>query len=416
MQRLRFWTVAVTITLVMVSAAAPSPLYPVYQRLWGFSSAMLTVIFAVYVGGLLLSLLTVGALSDHVGRRPMTVAALLVLAAAMVMFVFANGVGMLLVIRIIQGMATGVAQGTLSAALVDLQPSRRTGSLVQTITLAAGLGLGVVLSAVLVQYGPDPRRLVYEIIAAALVLLLIASLALVPETSARPGFASRAHLARALTPKVSVPAEVRTAFLAGVPALIATWALGGLDLSLGSSIVGGELGVGNHAAGGALLAGFFFAAALAAPLAGRRIRLPAAYALLAIGLILQLAGALAGSAAVYTAGLIVAGAGFSTAYAGVLASVAHVPARQRSTMFAALFVISYLAYSVPALIGGLAADVWGLRGTTAGYTLFVLAMVVLAAVTLRLRSREQARQLVPEPAPETVPVPAPELAATSCQA
>jgi MFS family permease len=336
----------------------------------------------------------------------------------MVMFVFANGVGMLLVIRIIQGMATGVAQGTLSAALVDLQPSRRTGSLVQTITLAAGLGLGVVLSAVLVQYGPDPRRLVYEIIAAALVLLLIASLALVPETSARPGFASRAHLARALTPKVSVPAEVRTAFLAGVPALIATWALGGLDLSLGSSIVGGELGVGNHAAGGALLAGFFFAAALAAPLAGRRIRLPAAYALLAIGLILQLAGALAGSAAVYTAGLIVAGAGFSTAYAGVLASVAHVPARQRSTMFAALFVISYLAYSVPALIGGLAADVWGLRGTTAGYTLFVLAMVVLAAVTLRLRSREQARQLVPEPepAPETVPVPVPELAATSCQA
>ncbi|MCL2582673.1 MAG: MFS transporter [Streptosporangiales bacterium] len=401
MQRVRFSTVAATIAIVMISAAAPSPLYPVYQRLWGFSSAMLTVVFAVYVGGLLLSLLTVGALSDHVGRKPVAVTAVLMLAVSMLMFIVANGTGMLLAARVVQGAGTGLAQGTLSAALADLQPSRRTGSLTQTITQSGGLGAGVVISAVLVQYAPDPRFLVYEAIAAALILLAVAVIIVVPETSPRTGFTSRAHVARVLTPKISIPAEVRTPFLAGVPALIATWSLAGLDLSLGSSIVSRDLGIGNVAAGGTLLAGFFFAAAIAAPRAGSSrwpVRLPLAYSLLGAGLILQLAGALTGSAAVYMAGLAVAGAGFSTAYAGVLASVAHAPAAQRGRMFAAMFTISYLAYSVPALIGGLAADTWGLRGTTAGYTAFVLAMVALAATALRLQRRRD-----PGPAPAVTP-------------
>ena len=69
-----FWLLATTGGVVMFASAAPSPLYPVYQQLWGFSAATLTLVFAVYVGALLLSLLTVGVLSDHVGRRPVIAA------------------------------------------------------------------------------------------------------------------------------------------------------------------------------------------------------------------------------------------------------------------------------------------------------------------------------------------------------
>jgi MFS family permease len=56
---------------MMATASAPSPLYPLYRERWGFSITTLTVIFAVYVVGLLGALLTVGSLSDHLGRRPM---------------------------------------------------------------------------------------------------------------------------------------------------------------------------------------------------------------------------------------------------------------------------------------------------------------------------------------------------------
>ncbi|MEV5735003.1 MFS transporter [Streptomyces sp. NPDC052292] len=68
--------------VMMATASAPSPIYPLYQERWGLSVTMLTVVFAVYVVGLLGALLTVGSLSDHRGRRPVLVAALPVAAAS----------------------------------------------------------------------------------------------------------------------------------------------------------------------------------------------------------------------------------------------------------------------------------------------------------------------------------------------
>jgi hypothetical protein len=60
--------------LLMASTSAPSPVYPLYLQRWGFSVTILTAVFAVYVAGLIAALLTVGSLSDHLGRRPMLVA------------------------------------------------------------------------------------------------------------------------------------------------------------------------------------------------------------------------------------------------------------------------------------------------------------------------------------------------------
>ncbi|MGW7424165.1 hypothetical protein ACWGJB_29740, partial [Streptomyces sp. NPDC054813] len=56
--------------VMMATASAPSPIYPLYRERWGLSVTMLTVIFAVYVVGLLGALLMVGSLSDQLGRRP----------------------------------------------------------------------------------------------------------------------------------------------------------------------------------------------------------------------------------------------------------------------------------------------------------------------------------------------------------
>ncbi len=55
-----FWLVAVTTATVLLSSAAPSPLYPVYQQVFGFSAFTLTVVFAVYVIALVGTLLTIG--------------------------------------------------------------------------------------------------------------------------------------------------------------------------------------------------------------------------------------------------------------------------------------------------------------------------------------------------------------------
>src|ERR1700759_2246323 len=111
--------------VLMASASAPSPISPLYQERGGFSVTMLTVVFAVYVVGLLGALLTVGSLSDHVGRRPVLVAALGVAAGGAAVFWTADGLGSLLVARVVQGIATGAATGPLAAGLVEFSPTGR---------------------------------------------------------------------------------------------------------------------------------------------------------------------------------------------------------------------------------------------------------------------------------------------------
>src|SRR3954462_13866580 len=81
-----FWAMAAITVTFPAASAVPSPLYAVYQQRWGFSASTLTGVFAVYAVALLGSLLVVGALSDHVGRRPVLAAAIAGEALSLVLF------------------------------------------------------------------------------------------------------------------------------------------------------------------------------------------------------------------------------------------------------------------------------------------------------------------------------------------
>ncbi|MCX5044483.1 MFS transporter [Aldersonia sp. NBC_00410] len=394
-----FAFVGLTTAAVLFASSAPSPIYPVYQQLWGFSSFTLTAIFAIYVVALLGSLLTVGSLSDHVGRRPVIAVSLAMLIVAMFLFISADGVGMLLAARILQGLATGAVLGALSAAMLDLQPNERIGSMTNSAMPGVGLAFGVIVAGTLVQYAPAPRLLVYAITAGVFVVLL-AALVLVPESSARVGFDSRAHLARTVAPRAALPVATRPVFLAAVPAMVATWSLGGLQLSLGSSIVDHLLGVANHASAAAILFTFFASAAIASlASAGMSAgtKLAIGYSGLFVGLLITLAAVLTTSIAPYIAGLAVSGFGFGTTFVGVIGSLAAATApADRGQVFASMFLVSYTGFAVPAVVAGLAAAEFGLRSTAIGYAIFVLALVLLAAAAAR-RARPAAAPAGTEP-------------------
>ena len=108
-----FWALATVLGPLLFASTVPSPLYPVYQSEWGFSSITLTSVFAVYAIALLAALLVVGSISDHIGRRPTLLAALAVEIVAMLAFAVADDVGWLFAARIVQGFATGTAMGAL---------------------------------------------------------------------------------------------------------------------------------------------------------------------------------------------------------------------------------------------------------------------------------------------------------------
>src|SRR3954468_21475359 len=139
-----FWLVAATLVFLLFASSAPSPLYVVYQATWHFSPLTLTSVFAVYVLALLVALVFAGSLSDRVGRRPVLLLALGTQIAGMVLFALAHGVEAVFAARIVQGLATGVATGAISAALIDLQPPGRPhlGALLSSAAPPFGLAAG----------------------------------------------------------------------------------------------------------------------------------------------------------------------------------------------------------------------------------------------------------------------------------
>ena len=115
---------AAVIGLGLFASVTPSPLYHSYSVLWHFSPLTLTLIYATYAFGVLTTLLLAGRASDQVGRRPVLLAALGALMASSVLFMVADATAWLFVTRALQGLATGAALSTASAALLDLHPRR----------------------------------------------------------------------------------------------------------------------------------------------------------------------------------------------------------------------------------------------------------------------------------------------------
>ena len=81
--------------------------------------------------------------------------------ASTVLFMLADSVAWLFVARGLQGLATGAALSAASAALLDLHPRRDPAGvgLANGVAAAGGIGLGMLVSSLLVQLGSAPRVL-----------------------------------------------------------------------------------------------------------------------------------------------------------------------------------------------------------------------------------------------------------------
>jgi MFS family permease len=305
-------------------------------------------------------------------------AAIALEAVALVLFIVAGDVTVLAIARVAQGIATGAAFTTLGAALVDLNPAHAPGraGLVNGVAPLSGLAVGALGCGALVQFAPAPTHLVYAVLLAGMVVAA-ALVARMPETSAR-----RAGGRASLRPRVGIPIRLRGDVLAIVPILVASWALGGLYLSLGPSVAVTVFGLGSHLVGGfvvTLLCGTGAATAFA--LRGWAIDrvLVTAAGLLAAGMVVTLAGVEAQSAALAGGGTVIAGVGFGASALGTFGTLARLAApEERGELMAVALVIAYLSFSLPAVLAGFASTSVGLRSTAMAYGLGVVALGLAA--------------------------------------
>jgi predicted MFS family arabinose efflux permease len=405
-----FWAAAAIALLAFATNAAASPLYRVYQLQFRFSATTLTLLFTVYVVVLLVTLVFLGSASDYLGRRPVMLAGLALGAVACALFLLAQGVGLLFAARALQGVAVGLISGTASAALHDLRPESAITPVVSSAAPTGGQALGAIGASALAQYALAPTHLVWWLLIAAFIIGIVAVLGMPEPGTVRPGVVSSLH------PRVNVPHEARGAFVAALPALVGVWALAGLYLSLGPSLASQLLHSKNLLGGGVLiflLTGLGAAASAAlARKSPSSVMLGGCLALIA-GALVTFASIETGTPAVLFVGTAVAGVGFGSAFVGAYrATVARAASDDRVGLITAIYIVSYLATAIPAVIGGIATSQFGLHKTAVVYS---LAVAVLAAggvsLLIRQRASGRARRVTRHPdvppGPGTVPPCAP---------
>ena len=241
--------------LIAASSSAVTPLYHLYQASMHLTPLWITIVFSSYVASLLTALLTVGGLSDYVGRRPVILVALLLNASAMILFSEAQGVGQLILARMVQGLSVGVGTTALGAAILDTNRAR--GPLLNSVTAFLGMTAGSLGAAALITFVSDPLHRVYEVLL-GLTALLIALLYVMPESSTR-----KTGALASLLPQIRVPPQSRAILAKLTPANIAAWALGGLYLSLMPTVVATTMGIASPWVGGVVVAALMLTAAIA---------------------------------------------------------------------------------------------------------------------------------------------------------
>jgi MFS family permease len=373
--------VAYAFAVTMIGTTLPTPLYPLYERAFHFSDLTVTLVFAAYGFGVLATLILIGPLSDRYGRRTLLLPGLVIAALSSVVFLLAEGLGLLFLGRVLSGFSAGIFTGTATAALLDLAPpeKRDRATLLATVVNIGGLGLGPLIAGVLAEVVSDPLRAPY-IVHLGLLIPAVPAIALMPETVRAAHEQTRGPIPRF---RFSVPAEVRTTFIRASAAAFAAFATLGLFSAVAPSFLGKLLGYHSPALVGAVAFLAFGASAvgqLSLGLFPARLSLPIGCALMIAGMGFIAGALLASSLALLLAGAAVAGFGNGLSFRAGLAGInEQAPVEERGAVNSTFFVVAYLALSVPIIGVGLLTQAIGLRdaGLVFAGCVAVIALAVL---------------------------------------
>ena len=388
-----FWWVAIAFAVGMAFSTVPTPLYSLYQRRDGFSTELITVIFACYAIGVLISLFLAGHVSDWLGRRPLLLCGLLVEMVSAAVFLLAPSLPGLLVARVICGVGVGLITATATAFLGELHATSRPGTartradLVATAANLGGLSLGPLAAGALAQYVVDPLAIPYWVFV-VLMTLAVGGLAAVPETVTRQHRAYRPQ-------RISVPATARRPYFDAAAVAFVAFALMGLFTGLASSFVAGTMHETSHLMAGLPAFLVFFCAAAAQIVLGRRepaglfaLGLP----LLTGGLVVLAVSVWIPSLQLFLLGGAVSGAAVGLLFTGAMSGAAALaPPEARGEAAAGIFLAAYIGLTIPVVLVGIATRFLSLPAAMTGFA----AVVVLACAVLSTRLfRRPARGVV----------------------
>ncbi|MFL9911319.1 MFS transporter [Paraburkholderia sp. RL17-337-BIB-A] len=383
-----FLAVALAFTINMMGTTLPTAVYRYYQLQYGFTPTVITIIYASYAIGVLGALLLVGNWSDQLGRRRMLLAGLCASAASALTFLFSDGMALLMLGRLLSGISAGIFTGTATVAVIELAPPAWRGKamLAATASNMLGLGFGPLLSGILVELFPWPMQLPYAV---HLALVGVAALFVlgVPETAAIP---ARVKLG---IQKISLPAEVRRAFIPAALAGFAGFVVVGFFAAVAPQLIRVVLGIHSGIVTGSIVFLLFACSALGQivqTIIATRWRQAAGCIGLVVGLICVGLCVPERSLGALLLGTALAGIGQGISFrAGLGEIAAATPAHRRAEVTSSFFVVLYVALSLPVIGFGIAVQLADIQRAT---LLFVGLTIVLVLIALLLLMRGQAKR------------------------
>ena len=368
---------------MMAGSNVATPLYAIYEGEFGFSKAVLTLVFATYAVVLAPSLLLFGQLSDRLGRRRVMAAGFATASFGLLLFAVAGSLAWLFAARAVQGLAVGMISGAAAAALVELDPAPEEdrAALFAALAQAGGSASGPLIAGMLAEWAPARLVLPFVVFICLGITATVAALA-IPE----PG---RVVRGRIIVVRPSVPPEIRVLFARVSLTGAAVWAVAAFFLSVVPSYAAELLDTSNLALLGAVSA-VMLATSCVAQIAARHSS--AHGRMQALGLVLLAVGLGALVLAFPTRSLLVllasglfAGVGHGLAFLGGQAQLnIAAPADQRGAVNAAFYTLIYLGVATAVVSTGLLTLHFALSTAVTAFAV-TIAAVALATAAWHLR-------------------------------
>jgi predicted MFS family arabinose efflux permease len=368
------------VTHTLWTSAAPALTYRLYAQEWHLSHTTTATIFAIYPLVVVAVLLSLGDLSDHIGRRSTMLLGLIASLIGALCFAIAPDVAWLFAGRMFMGIGVGLTAGPSTAAVLEFtaRGDAQRAATMTTVAQAAGFASALLIGGVLIEYAPLPTRLNFWTLCIVLFILVIG-------TSFLPN-RSVAKTARRWRLKLPViPRGLRKTFLVASIAVATGYTHGVLILSLGGQVVHDLVGSSNALINGAALSLFAVVSGIGGIFA-RNLPFRSS----------MIAGAAASAAAMglfsvavaehdlvfFLAAMAVAGVGYSLLVRGGLELIAlTAPAAHRAGILSALYLLAYLSLGATAILLGAVATSWGL-GIAANLGAVVVALLGVVTVAL----------------------------------
>lgn len=389
-QLFSFISSSLSLIVLFVASATPIPLYGLYREVDGLTYQDLSMSSVVYFLGALFSLLILGRLSNHWGRKLTTLFALSLGALGCVAMLFIHDAAPLLIGRFLQGLSCGLASSAVASWIIDTSHNipKWIAPAVVGCGPMTGLTIGGIGSGLLVDYAPDPRIIPFVTIIVMMGLVMLLAF------SSHETVNKTSGALRSLKPKIGLPDSARKAFPIAAVTFVCTWALGGFFQAFGPAMAREQLHSSSAVAAALVFASVMAPAFIGASIAGRfrpvqiQVFGMLAFTLSLAGLLLSLK---LGLLSTFLIASVLAGTAQGAILTGSIRSlVAELTTEQRAGTFSIIYFTSYSGAAIPTLLAGQFSSSFSLLQVACAYgVMAALGSVIVIFGTRHLARKQQ---------------------------